>query len=494
MRKKFLTNLALLLFLNLLVKPFWILGIDRGVQNAVGAEEYGLYFAIFNFTFIFNILLDFGITNFNIRNIAQHQHLLHKHFSGLVILKFLLSTVYFVVILIAGLLMQYDARQLTLLAILGFNQFLLSFILYLRSNISALLLFRTDSLLSVMDRVLMIIFCGILLWGNFTDQTFRIEWFAWTQTLAYLLTIAVAGAIVALKAKFRRLHWNRLFFIMIIRKSFPFAVLVLLMAFYNRVDSVMLEKILRDSIGNEQSGVYAQAYRLLDAVAMIAYLFAVLLLPLFARMIKNREPVHELVRLAFSMLFVAAVMAAAIALFYNEQIMRLLYPPHETESLMTYETRIQQSASVFSLLMCGFIPISTTYVFGTLLTANGNLKQLNIVAASGMLLNIVMNLILVPRIFAVGSAITSLTAQSITALLQVVLVFRIFRFKTDYGYIIRILAFAAASVLLTWISTKTEVDLAFSLLTVVAAVVICALALNVLNIRSLVNILKGGEP
>ena len=31
MQRKFLTNLILLLFLNLLIKPFWILGIDRAV-------------------------------------------------------------------------------------------------------------------------------------------------------------------------------------------------------------------------------------------------------------------------------------------------------------------------------------------------------------------------------------------------------------------------------------------------------------------------------
>ena len=37
MLKKFLKNIALVLFLNLLIKPFWILGIDRSVQNVVGA-------------------------------------------------------------------------------------------------------------------------------------------------------------------------------------------------------------------------------------------------------------------------------------------------------------------------------------------------------------------------------------------------------------------------------------------------------------------------
>ena len=36
-QKDFVFNLCLLIFLNLLVKPFWMLGVDVGVQNSVGA-------------------------------------------------------------------------------------------------------------------------------------------------------------------------------------------------------------------------------------------------------------------------------------------------------------------------------------------------------------------------------------------------------------------------------------------------------------------------
>ena len=72
MQRKFITNLALLLFLNFLIKPFWLFGIDRTVQNSVLAEDYGIYFTLFNFSMLFNILLDVGITNFNNKNIAQH--------------------------------------------------------------------------------------------------------------------------------------------------------------------------------------------------------------------------------------------------------------------------------------------------------------------------------------------------------------------------------------------------------------------------------------
>ena len=83
MQKKFLTNLALILFLNLLIKPIYILGIETQVQNQTQAASFGIYFAIYNFCFILTIILDFGITNFNNKYIAQNNHLLTKHFSAL---------------------------------------------------------------------------------------------------------------------------------------------------------------------------------------------------------------------------------------------------------------------------------------------------------------------------------------------------------------------------------------------------------------------------
>src|SRR6186713_2505087 len=102
MQRKFVTNLALVLTLNLLIKPFWILGIDRYVQIAVGAETYGYYYALFNFSFLLNILLDFGITNFNNKNIAQNNHLLSKHFASIVILRIMLAFIYCVITITVG--------------------------------------------------------------------------------------------------------------------------------------------------------------------------------------------------------------------------------------------------------------------------------------------------------------------------------------------------------------------------------------------------------
>jgi hypothetical protein len=200
MQKKLLSGLFWVLLLNLIVKPFWILGIEVGVQNAVGNEMYGFYFAIFNLSYIFNILLDLGITNFNTRNIAQHPQLIGKHLSGILGIKAMLLGVYLVVTFSTGLLLGYGSLEFKMLAWLTFNQFLSSLILYLRSNFEGLLLFKWDSVISVMDRVLMIVICGLMLWGPFNFQ-FSIFNFVYAQTAAYLLTALLALVVIFRKAK-----------------------------------------------------------------------------------------------------------------------------------------------------------------------------------------------------------------------------------------------------------------------------------------------------
>ena len=266
MKRNFVINLCFLLFLNILVKPFWIFGVERSVQNIVGAEEFGIYFSLLNFSLLLNIILDMGITNFNNRNIAQNRNLLDKSLSNLLALRLVLAVVYIAISLIIALCLGYELRQMKILGILVVNQFLQSMTLYLRSNVSGMQMFKTDSMLSVLDRLLMIIFCSILVWGHVTDTPIKIEWFVLTQTAAYFITALVAFLIVFSKTKHFRLNFQMKYFIAFIKQSFPYALLILLMAFYNRIDSVMLERMLPD--GKEQAGIYAQAFRILEAASI----------------------------------------------------------------------------------------------------------------------------------------------------------------------------------------------------------------------------------
>jgi len=480
LRRKFFTNLSLLLLLNLLIKPFWIFGIDRTVQNIVGAEEYGLYFSLFNFSLLLNMVLDFGITNYNNRNIAQNNEILSKSLSNIIGLKLLLAIVYALVTILAGFIIGYSWRQFYILVFLIINQFMASFILYLRSNLSGLHLFKTDSIISVLDRSLMIVICGVLLWGGVTSSVFKIEWFVYAQTFAYMITLIITLILVYSNAESVKLHFGRTYFIAILKRSYPYALLALLMIFYYRVDSVMLERMLPD--GKKQAGIYAQGFRILDAASMFAFLFAVLLLPIYSRMIQQRESVNQLTVFSFILLIVPVVGVTSASYFYNQEIIDLLYHQH-----------VGVSSEVFGVLILCFLGIASSYIFGTLLTANGNLKDLNILAAFGVGINIILNLILIPKYYALGSAIASLITQSVIAVAQMIRAKQIFGFNFNLKRIGALVAFVAIVFLLAKFSVDLQINWIPKFFGILLLSFVLSFVFRLINLRVLYRLLKNEE-
>lgn len=477
MRRKFITNLAFLVFVNLLVKPFWIFGIDRTVQNVVGAEDYGLYFAIFNFSFLLHILLDFGVTNYNNRSVAQDSGHIQLFLSSTLVLKLILATVYAVVTIGSAVLLNYEAFELHLLLFLILNQALLSAILYFRSNISGMHLFKLDSLLSVLDRVLMIVICGALLLGVFTNGDFQIEWFVYAQTVSLFATAIVAFGAVMVKAPTISFQWDWTRVRSLLKSTYPYALLGLLMTLYFRVDAVMIERMLPD--GDYEAGVYAASFRLLDAANNFGLLFAVILLPMFARMLKQNEDVGKLVSLSFKIVMVGAISLALIGYTYQEEIIGVLYREAN-----------EYWSTIFGLLMFAFIGTVTVFIYGTLLTANGSLRVLNLIALGGMLLNVVLNLFLIPEQKAMGATIATVVTQLIVAGIHILVAQRIIGLPVNLGLAARLILFTLAlfAVLffLPGLSLAWEINLVLAIL----ASIVLAFMLQLFEVKKMLNLLK----
>jgi O-antigen/teichoic acid export membrane protein len=477
-KRKFIIDLAILLVLNLLIKPFWILKIEPNVQMEVGNAGYGEYFTLFNFSFLLNILLDFGLTNFNNKNIAQNSHLLSKHFSKMLGLKFVLGFLYIGVTLLVGFfILGFEMRYIKLLIVLCINNFFLSFILFLRSNLLALHLFRLDSVVSVLDRVIMILLVLAMLLNVFGLEVDVMN-FVYAQTLGYALTAAIAFVIVLNKTHTFRLNWDKKFNMLILKKSFPFAILVLLMTFYNRLDSVMIERMLPGNTGKEQSGIYAKAFRLLDAANMIAYLFSVQLLPLFSRMLKNKENIENIVKLSFTLLLTPALIVSIGSIFYADRFCEALYKGS------------QEGHEILGLLMCCFTAISVSYIFGTLLTANGNLKYLNIMAVSGIVINIVLNVILIPSHQAMGSAISSVVTQFLMCIIQVILSYKVFKMRVNVRLLIAIFLFISGVVFANYFTMTITKNWIINFMIMLIFSGLLAFVTGMINLKSVLRFVK----
>jgi O-antigen/teichoic acid export membrane protein len=403
MQKKFLSNLVLIILLNLLVKPLAIFWIDAGVQERVGTENYGVYFSLLNLSFLFNILSDLGLNNFTTRSLARHPKVFTKYAGQVMGLRLLLFVCYLTITLLTGLLVGYRGEAIYFLAVLAFNQMLTVMIAHLRSHFGGLHLFRTDALISVLDRALLIVVCGSI----FYTGTFRIEWFIWLQTACYAATFLIGAILLTRHMGIPKIQFRKAVSLTVLRQSFPFALLVLLMMLYTRSDAVLLERLHLN--GALEAGIYAKGFRLLDAFFMFGMIFANLLLPMFSRALKDqKEKILPLLQTSSRMLIGGALLIAIVSFYHAEVLLGWIY-----------DFEIQESAFPFRLLMWGFVGMCTTLIFGTLLTANGDLRALNMASAFGLVLNISLNLFLIPQLGAKGSAIAFLCTQCLMALIQI---------------------------------------------------------------------------
>ena len=482
MKKKFLSNLILVLVLNIVIKPFYILGIDAEIlkiteQNSPGS--YGTYFSLLSLAFIFNIILDMGVNNFNTRNIAQNNQLLQKHFSKIFSLKLILSIFYISVLFIVGLIFNFSFQEMKWLIIIGFNQILVALILFIRSNMSALLLFKKDSVLSVTDRLILIFFCGYFIWSIGDDSIITIDFFILSQTIAYLITL-IAGFLLLVKhSKFPKLKWDQLFFKMIVKKSLPYALLIFLMSVYYYSDVVMVERIR----GNIEVANYAHGYRFFMAFNMLGYLFAGLLLPIFSKLIKEKKSVVPVSWLSFKLIYFFALIICVIVWTYKVEIIHWRYEINGSSLLHSSET--------FGWLIISFIGVSCNYIFGTLLTAKGSMKQLNILAVFGILINISLNLLLIPDKGSSGAAFASAFTQFFILAFQIALCYKIFNFKSSLLYIIQISSFSLLFIILVYtIENNLNINWLEKIVLNIIGGGIIGLFLKVVNWKQFYNLIK----
>jgi O-antigen/teichoic acid export membrane protein len=445
MQRKFLLNLLLIIFINLLIKPLYIFGVELHVQNLLGSNSYGLYYSLFNLSFILSIIVDPGITNYNNRHIAQNEHLLSTSFSKITTTKIWLSGIYIVAITLYALAIGFNGYEWQLCGLLVLGQIFNSFTLYNRSNLAGLHHFKTDTFISILDKLIMIGICAPILFFNVFTEQFDIRMFILFQTISFGGSALISFYFVKKHTAHFSLSVNRSDFKEILKNSYPYAILASLMLIYTKSDTVLIKELHPN--GNEEVGIYAAAYRLIDALNMIAVLFSGLLYPIFSRMIKEKQALAGLVKTAFSILVLPAIVFALFASMNANPIMLFLSKNHALES-----------AEVFRIIIFTFIFICVGYVYGTLLSANGNIKLLNKIALIGVCINLILNIIFIPKYGALASAYIAVLTYGFVTTCQLVFSFKTFQFKLKLVNFIQIIISSICIALLYYFIDRIDIN------------------------------------
>jgi len=317
------------------------------------------------------------------------------------------------------------------------------------------------------------------MWGSsLRGLPFDITAFVYAQMASLFLTLAVLILLLIRKMDLSFISIIPSFDTNILKKSLPFALVILVMSAYSRIDGVMLERMLDD--GAKEAGIYAASYRILDALNIIGVLFASLLLPMFSKLIDNKKEARSIMLLAIQLLCAIAISVALFASYFGDQLMISLYPDHAS----TYYSKI------LTLLTWGFVGIAATHVFGTLLTANHSLTKMNILFTLGLIINILLNWYFIPEYKAIAAAGTTLVTEIFVALGLIFLVRREFKYGIGAKPILRLIVYALI-LFAFYYSASSLLQLEWSISLILGIIVsfVVSILLQIIDIRELKEIL-----
>lgn len=203
------------------------------------------------------------------------------------------------------------------------------------------------------------------------------------------------------------------------------------MLIYNRADTLLI-RLLADK-GAYEAGIYAQGFRLYDALYMVGIIFASVLFPMFSRMLHRKDTqINDLIEMSTKWLIGGVLALVFVAIENAEFILSSLYKNQVT----------QDSSFVFIGLMLAFLAMSFNFIFGTLLTANGNLKILNRISIVGAILSVVLNIIFIPIAGAKVAVVIAIITQTTVSCSLVFFSYRKIKFKTSLTTWLSLLMFA----------------------------------------------------
>lgn len=183
-----------------------------------------------------------------------------------------------------------------------------------------------------------------------------------------------------------------------LRHAWPFALLAILVVIYFRIDSLLLFHMR----GHAALGQYGAAYRLMEVGLLIPLTLAGAALPAVAKSLAGQtEDVMRLSVRAIHFLWIIAIPAAMLGALFAPGIISILYG-----------RGFMEAAGIFRVLAFTLIPVFASAVTSSLIMASSRPAVNTYIAAVMVVVNIGLNLALIPRLSGLGAAVATVATES----------------------------------------------------------------------------------
>jgi len=358
------------------------------------SEGYGQYSLVFSFVAIFAVFIDFGFNTLLTREIARNKKDLNTYLNNAFSIRLILSIIILFLIVLTINLMGYPEDVKTAVYIIGISTIISAFSSLFNSVFRAFEKMEYESLTTIAEKIIvssatifllfqgygLIAVCYAFLFGSIINLLIHL----------YLYKKNFAETIF-------RFEKNNKIWLFLIKNGLPFALAGIFTILYLKIDTIMLSVMKGDSV----VGWYNVAQNITSSFSFIAGVFLASIFPVISGyFVTSKESLKKVYALSFKYLFIIILPISAGIFLLSERIILLFFTSEYLPSINAL--RILTWLQIFAFL---------GWLLGTFLNSMNKQKLFTYAVGIGALVNIILNLILIPSLSLYGAAIATLITQ-----------------------------------------------------------------------------------
>jgi O-antigen/teichoic acid export membrane protein len=358
----------------------------------LGASNFGLYSFVFAYLGFFGIIMDLGIHTILVREISRDRSKAEKLIGNAIVMKIILSVFALALacLIISFLKYPFSTKLLVYVASLSF---LLSFGSLYRLVFQVNLKMGYPTLVDIVSSPLNL---ALFLYLIFLKVS--LLWFIIAGLIVSLpglfIIVIISGKFVQPKFEMDFSLWKK-----ILLESWPLALTATFILIYTRIDQIMLFSMK----GPELLGYYASAVRLTEALSIIPVAFMASVFPLFSKyFVTSGKKLEEAYKLSFKYMSTLIIPIAVGTSVLSAPVIKSFYGEQFISSIPALRILIWSEIFVF----LGSVHINV-------LISTGLQKFDFIFTSSGAIVNIILNLLLIPHYGIVGASIATLISYGL---------------------------------------------------------------------------------
>lgn len=377
----------------------------------LGAEGYGIYGTIGALLAVGAAIPDFGMGLIVIRDVANRPQDANRYLTATLTLQPILAALGYVVLMLAAFLLGYEAELRALLAFAALSLLVDALGNMCHNQLLAIERMVIPAAIATGHVILLVILAGIALaagaglWGLYA-----------ATLIAGLLRAAVYWAALLRAGARPQFPVDRAVARGLLIAGWPIAVTSFLALAYQHADKLITTAL----IGAEGTGQLTAGFVIVfGVIELLSTTVLVAVFPLMSRTYAGGQ--RRLFEVMLEKLaFFNLTLSLPIAIFTS-----LLAVPF---SAWVFGAEFTRTADVLRILIWYTVVTMIVNVFAKALLVQNRQRRLMIIRASGLALNVVLLLILLPALDVPGAAVATLIAESVILLAVV----RSFTFPADW--------------------------------------------------------------